>query len=290
MGHARVVRRFEAPATAVWDLVSWRGMARLARAGLFEAIEFEQEETIAGATKRLHLASGAALRERLEWLDETGHGYGYRIIDGGDLPVTDYVGTVRVTHAGPDACTLLIRCEFAGVSVGDEDFQRQWQIMETSVLDAVAARLAEDAPTPAPDLRSVIRARSDQFEADFIAGDATRLVANYYVDDPRVIMPDAPLLTGRETVTALFADLLKVYAVCRLHQVEVHGSGDLAYELSEAVVTARDPDLAPLSVRYMIIWRRVAGEWRVAIDFFGWGDLAPAGGAGDLALAGPAGS
>lgn len=276
MGQARVVRRFDAPASAVWDLMSWRGMARLAGGSLFEAVSFEQADVAVGATKRLQLTTGDTIRERLEWLDEPGMGYGYRVIDGGGLPVTDYVGHVRVTAAGPDACTVIIRCEFAGVSVDDGDFQRQWQAMENGVLDAVAARLDDTPPRPASDIAAIIRARSDVFEADFASGDAARLVANYYIDEPWVIMPDSPVLTGRPAITAMFADLMKANAACRLRQVDVHGAGDLAYELSEATVTPRDPASLPLAVRYIIIWRRVAGEWRVAVDFFGWGDLAVA--------------
>lgn len=277
MGQAHVVRRFDAPAAAVWDLVSWRGMAQLAGGGLFETVTFEQTETVPGATKRLGLGTGMSIRERLEWLDEPGMGYGYRIVDGGDLPVTNFAGSVRVTAAGPDACTLLIRCEFTGVSVEDAEFQRQWETMETGVLDTVAARLAVAPPPAKPDIRAIIRARSDQFEADFASGDAARLVANYYIDDPRVIVPDTPLLAGRAAATALFTDLMQVNATCRLRQVDVHGAGDLAYELSEATVVPRDPAAPPLSVRYIIIWRLVANEWRVAIDFFGWGDLTIAG-------------
>ncbi|MFV3074067.1 SRPBCC family protein [Niveispirillum fermenti] len=275
MGQARVVRRFDAPASAVWDLVSWRGMARLAGGSLFETVSFEQADMAVGATKRLHLATGDTIRERLEWLDEPGMGYGYRIIDGGGLPVTDYTGHVRVTAAGPDACTVIIRCEFAGVTVEDEDFRRQWQEMESGVLDAVATRLACASVTPS-DIAAIIRARSDLFEADFASGDAARLVANYYTDTPRVIMPDSPMLSGRAAITAMFAELMKVNAACRLHQVDVYAAGDLAYELSEATVTPRDPAAPVLAVRYIIIWRRVAGEWRVSIDFFGWGDLAVA--------------
>ncbi|WP_157217433.1 SRPBCC family protein [Flavisphingomonas formosensis] len=273
MGKARVVRRFDAPAEQVWALLSWRGMARLAGEGLFEAVRFESEDSVAGATKSLRLASGLVLRERLEWIDEPGFGYGYRIVDGGALPITDYVGSVRVTRAGPDACTVLIRNHFAGLDVADDIWAAEWESMETGLLDAIAA-LLPCPETPGAEVKdsiaAIVRSRSDRFEADFAAGDATALVANYYVETPRVIMPGAAMLEGRAAVEAMFAGLMQDFGSCRLRQIDVSCSGDLAHELGEATVSPRDPAASPLAVRYSIVWTCTGGDWRVATDFFAW--------------------
>lgn len=123
------------------------------------------------------------------------------------------------------------------------------------------------------DIGAIVRARSDLFEADFATGDAARLVANYYVEEPRVILPDSPMLVGRAAAAALFADLIQAYAACTLTQIDVRRDGDLAYELGEATVAPRDATAAPLAARYLIIWHRAGAEWRVGIDFFAWGDL-----------------
>jgi hypothetical protein len=144
MGQAYVLRRFAAPAQSVWDLMSWRGMGRLAgEHGLFAAVEFESDGDVVGATKRVHLRSGLPLRERLEWLDEAGLGYGYRLLDCGSLPVTDYEGAVRVTACGQNACVAVIRCRFLGVSVDDATWAEEWKTMETGVLDRVALALPQ---------------------------------------------------------------------------------------------------------------------------------------------------
>lgn len=122
-------------------------------------------------------------------------------------------------------------------------------------------------------ITAIVRARSDRFETDFAHGDSARLVANYYVAIPRVIMPDAPMQEGRGAVEAVFTALMADFSTCALRQVDVRQSGDLAYELGEATVTPRDPAAAPLDVRYIIVWTREDGDWRVAIDFFAWGHL-----------------
>lgn len=285
MGQANVVRRFDAPAATLWGILSWTGMAQLAGDGLFAGVRFEGDTAEVGATKWLDLEGGVSIRERLEWLDEAGLGYGYRIIDSGQLPVADYVGAVRIVANGPAACTVLIQCRFVGVDVSDADWERDWSSNETAMLNRVAARLADGSLPAAPpppetdDIAAIIRGRSDVFEADFAAGDAMGLVSRYYVETPRVIMPGMPMLTGREPITNMMKGMMEGYSACSLRQIEVRQSADMAYELSEATLAPRDPAAEPLSVRYVIIWTRTGGEWRVAIDFFGWGDLglAPAG-------------
>lgn len=279
MGQARVVRRISAPAAAVWDLISWRGMAQLVGDGLFESVEFEDDGAAPGSTKWVRGPWPLPIRERLEWVDEAQTSYGYRIVDNGPLPVTDYAGTVRVVPNGPDACSVLIQCSFVGVDVTDAEWKSSWEQMEGGLLDTIAARFG-DAPTAQgeEDIAAIVRARSDVFEADFAAGDAARLVANYYVPDmhhggPRVVMPDSPMLIGRNAIAEMFTGMIAGFSACALRQVEVRRSGDMAWELSEATVTPRDASAEPLAVRYIIAWAKVAGEWRVAVDFFAWGDL-----------------
>jgi len=277
MGQAFVVRRFEATAQSVWELLSWRGMARLAgEHGLFAAVDFESDKDVVGATKRVNLRFGMPLRERLEWLDEAGMGYGYRIVDCGSLPVTDYEGSVRVTACGPNASVAVIRCSFVGVNVDDAAWAEEWRAMENGVLDSVAVSIqpgGEGNATPIEDIAAIIRARSDRFESDFALGHAPALVANYYVDEPRIIMPDSPMLIGRAAACEMFTEMMANFSQCRLQQIDVRKSGDMAYEVSDATVVPRDPGAEPLAVRYLIIWSRVFNDWRVAIDFFGWGHL-----------------
>ncbi len=279
MGQAQVVRRISAPAAAVWDLISWRGMARLVGDGLFEGVVFDDDSVAPGATKWVRGPWPLPIREQLEWIDEARTSYGYRVVDNGPLPVTDYVGTVRVVPNGPDACSVTIRCDYVGVDVTDAEWQATWEAMEGGLLDTVAARFG-DAPTARAeeDIAAIVRARSDVFQADFATGDAARLVANYYVPDthgggPRVVMPDAPMLVGRDAIAAMFTGMIRDFSACELRQVEVRRSGDMAWELSEATVTPRDAAAPPLAVRYIIAWALTGEGWRVAVDFFAWGDL-----------------
>jgi hypothetical protein len=141
MGQAQVLRRFDAPARALWSIVSWEGMARLAGGGLFAAVEFDSPRAVIGSTKLVRLHAGLPIRERLEWLDEAGLGYGYRLIDVGSLPIADYEGSVRVSACGPEACIVLIRVRFVAVGMDDAAWADTWTSMESGLLDSLDAYL-----------------------------------------------------------------------------------------------------------------------------------------------------
>lgn len=115
-----------------------------------------------------------------------------------------------------------------------------------------------------------IRERSDVFERHFAAGNAQGLVSDYYVDEPMMSAPDAPLLRGRAAITELFTQVMRAFSACRLEQVEIRRGGDLAYEIGRAILTPREGG-DPANCRYVIAWRRTSAGWRVETDFFAWG-------------------
>lgn len=133
MAVATVAEYINAPAQQVWEHISWHGVANL-EGGLFQRIEFFGDEPVVGITKMLHLAEGLPVLERLEAVDEADRTYRYRVIDEGDLPVTDYCGYVRVTPCGPDACHVKIESSFTPVSVTEQQWVATWTGMEQSLI------------------------------------------------------------------------------------------------------------------------------------------------------------
>jgi ketosteroid isomerase-like protein len=121
-------------------------------------------------------------------------------------------------------------------------------------------------------VKAAIRAASDRFEANFSAGDAHALVADYYTAEPMMCAPDMPLIRGRGAIEALFSEIVKGVSSCRLTQREVkYGGGDLASELGAAQLAMRDGTQA--EARYLIVWRKTEEGWRVETDFFAYGAL-----------------
>lgn len=133
MPNVTVAEHVKAPAQAVWELINWHGVARL-EGGLFKRIEFFGDTPVVGITKLIHLAEGLPVLERLESVDEDDRTYRYRVIDEGDLPVTDYCGYVRVTPCGPSACHVKIECSFTPVAVTEQQWAETWTAMEQSII------------------------------------------------------------------------------------------------------------------------------------------------------------
>lgn len=146
MSVATVAGRFEFPAQQVWDYISWHGMGRLAgEDGPFKRVDFSGDKPAVGITKYVHLAQGLPVCERLEFVDEGAYTYRYRIIDDGDLPITDYAGYVRVAPCEPNACHLKIECHYTPVSVSAQEWSDLWSSLEYAVMDQIRARLAAEA-------------------------------------------------------------------------------------------------------------------------------------------------
>jgi hypothetical protein len=135
-----VAERVDAPAEQVWDYINWHGVARL-EGGLFQKVEFFGDSPVVGVTKRLHLADGLPVLERLEAIDERERSYRYRVLDDGDLPITDYCGYVRVSPCGPASCYLKIECQFTPVDVTEAEWAEIWSAMERSLIDQIRAQL-----------------------------------------------------------------------------------------------------------------------------------------------------
>lgn len=146
MGNAQVFRTFAAAGDDVWRLMSWRGMEQMAGKGVFAAVAFADERDDAGAIKHITMNSGATVCERLEWVDEVAHAYGYRILDTGGLPIANYEATVRVTGIGPDACAAVISCQFVALESSDADYAELWIGMEKELLEQIASLVEDVSP------------------------------------------------------------------------------------------------------------------------------------------------
>ncbi len=122
-----------ASADAVWALVGdFGGLERWAQG--IQRCEVEGEGV--GAVRRLSIAGGLALVERLESYDGDARTFSYSIVGDTPLPFRDYLSTVRISESGDDACTLEWRGRFQP-SEGAEDQARS--IVQSIYTGSVAA-------------------------------------------------------------------------------------------------------------------------------------------------------
>jgi uncharacterized protein YndB with AHSA1/START domain len=81
-----------------------------------EKSELEEE----GSVRRLSLAGGGTIIEKLEKIDDNEHLYSYTIIDS-PLPVANYASTIRIKDDGSGNSTVEWSSEFSPKDVPEND-------------------------------------------------------------------------------------------------------------------------------------------------------------------------
>ena len=127
------------------------------------------------------------------------------------------------------------------------------------------------APVYGDVAREAIDAANAAFVKAFLAGDA-KAVSELYTDDAQVIAPGAEVVRGRAAIAAFWAGAMKTTRGVRLETTAVESSGDLAVEDGVGHLVASDGKQS--SDRYVVVWKRVAGSWRLHRDIWNAGPAA----------------
>jgi ketosteroid isomerase-like protein len=122
--------------------------------------------------------------------------------------------------------------------------------------------------TGQPDAASAIRALSDSFVRHFNAADADQLVQAFYTEDARLLPPNHPMITGRSQIREAFREFLQAGMgglTIEDYEIEVAGSGDLAYGFGTFSLARPAPDRG----KFVEVYRRQAdGSWKCIADMF----------------------
>jgi uncharacterized protein (TIGR02246 family) len=118
------------------------------------------------------------------------------------------------------------------------------------------------------DVEREIRAVNDAFVRHFNARDAEQLVQAVYAEAARLLPANAPTIRGRAQILEAYREILAsgmgglVVDNC---EVEVAGSGDLAYAIGTFSVATPELDRG----KFVEIYRKQAdGSWRCIADMF----------------------
>ena len=137
-------------------------------------------------------------------------------------------------------------------------------------LIAVAAASGRQQTTD-PALDTLAAAFADAFNAK----DAAR-VASFYADDAIVMPPNQPMVRGRRNIESYYArGFQQDISNFRLFPMESAINGAQAFEAGRSSLTARrsassrgGPGLNTASGKYVVIYKRVNDEWKIAYDIF----------------------
>jgi hypothetical protein len=112
--------RIEAPADLAWQVLGDFTLGELIE-GICTRVVVEGEGI--GAVRTMFLEprlGGGCVKERLECLDANDRYMRYRMVDSGRVPFGDYLGSIRVTPAGSEACVVVMTASFVPVELEDE--------------------------------------------------------------------------------------------------------------------------------------------------------------------------
>ena len=122
-----------------------------------------------------------------------------------------------------------------------------------------------------------------EFEAAFNAKDAAQL-ASFYAEDAVLMPPNEPMVKGRTAIQAFWAKQFQQgISGIDLKPIESSIAGGQAFEAGTATVTMSGTntptgtggrDNATDTGKYVVVYRRVGSDWKLAYDIFN-SDSAP---------------
>ena len=106
---------------------------------------------------------------------------------------------------------------------------------------------------------------ADAFAEAFNAKDAAK-VASFYADDAIVMPPDQRMVRGRSDIEAYYArGFRSEISGFRIAPMESAIAGAHAFEVGTSTLTEQR---GTSDGKYVVIYRRVRGEWKIAYDIF----------------------
>jgi uncharacterized protein (TIGR02246 family) len=132
---------------------------------------------------------------------------------------------------------------------------------------ALALAILVHAPAAQADaVRDAVEANNRAFIVALLGGDA-KAIAELYTETAEVIPPGAPAARGRTAIAAHWQAAIDAgVKAIELETTEVESSGDLASETGIVRLVARDG--AASSARYLVVWKRVDGVWKLHRDIW----------------------
>ena len=115
---------------------------------------------------------------------------------------------------------------------------------------------------------SAVRARSAEIVAAEDGRNVDAAVA-FYLEDAIVQAPDAPPVRGRAAIRDFYTQMVTIpYTILSSEPVaiQVAASADMAFEHGINRLTLRSPQGGSVTElgKYLLVWRKVDGEWRIA--------------------------
>jgi uncharacterized protein (TIGR02246 family) len=122
-------------------------------------------------------------------------------------------------------------------------------------------------PSTASEVRDAIAAGDESFMAAVKRGDAAGLAA-LYTENGQVLPPNGDFVKGKGAIQMFWQAVMDMgIKEAKLEIVEVEGYGDTATEISTFTLYGEGGEELDKG-KYMVIWKREGGQWKLHRDIF----------------------
>ena len=122
------------------------------------------------------------------------------------------------------------------------------------------------------DVSAAIQQANDKWGKFFSDNDAAG-VASLYTADARLLPPNHPVVTGKENIKAFWESLMQEGIRADVTTITALANGSTAVE--EGMVKIYAGDAMVDEVKYIVIWKKVKGEWMIHQDIWNSSNPAP---------------
>ena len=125
------------------------------------------------------------------------------------------------------------------------------------------AAVSEVASDPAVEAAAIM-ALEREWSAKFQEKDLEWIV-NLHAANARQFPPNAEPVVGHEALRVQWEALFDLDVAWEPVEARVSASGDMAYDFGTVTINTSD---GPMPSKYLVVWVREDGEWKVAVDMF----------------------
>jgi uncharacterized protein (TIGR02246 family) len=124
---------------------------------------------------------------------------------------------------------------------------------------------------PAVAQRAEIEAVNAKWTEFFNRGDFQG-VASLYTDDATAFPPGSAMVKGRAAIAAMWKNMANQVTDPKVTTVDVKALGpSAAREIGTLSLKTKGPTVRELTGKYVVVWEKVADEWKLATDIWNQG-------------------
>jgi uncharacterized protein (TIGR02246 family) len=119
-------------------------------------------------------------------------------------------------------------------------------------------------------VRAFIESANQKFMDAFGRADAAGIAA-LYTDNPKLLPPGSPMMSGREVVQSFWQGTMDMgIKEARLETLEVESQGNLASEIGRFTLTVQPQgsERSTMTGKYVVVWKNQDGTWKIHVDIW----------------------